>query len=291
MWLTSFRQEMAGRQQPRLTTLCRAGAPKFSCNMAVFFHDPIHDNLNCLHVHCPSLESCILEQRTSAILYNITAGIDPDLLVFEQSPPAYLNTRSSSDSRDTLRILKAMNLDNEGPFEDTKNRMLPSTEALPTHGDLGANTNLRELSTDLGIRFISPNVSTAKVSAVSRTDFTPNLGNKTTPFFGPLGTKLSQVPIPSRFNSSKQLLNRTKGSHSGNHTSGNEEPQDTAPLTAEAWLASVALGAALVCLGCWVVIWVSRSHWKEQEQDQYQLGQQRLESGQREKNDTLKGSS
>ncbi|CAH7433513.1 MANSC domain-containing protein 4 [Phodopus roborovskii] len=244
-----------------------------SCNVAVFLHDPIHDNVNCLHVHCPTLESCILEPGSSAILYNITAGIDPDLLVFEHSSSAYLNTRTSSEWRDRLRILKALNVGNEGLHMDGIKRTLPSTEAASStaHRDPGANTGIshsRKSTTDLDLRFISVNVST--VTKVS-TDFTHSPDNMTTPFSGLTDTNISQVPSQSRLNISKPLLNKTKGSHGGNDTSEQEAPQDGAPVTAGAWLASVTLGAAIVCLCCCVVTGACRCFGEQQ--GWYRLGQ------------------
>uniref|UniRef100_A0A8C0XAL8 MANSC domain-containing protein n=1 Tax=Castor canadensis TaxID=51338 RepID=A0A8C0XAL8_CASCN len=262
-----------------------------SCNLAVFFHDLIHDNVNCLHIHCPTLESCILEPGTGAILYNIKDGFE------HTRQPASINTHSSSGRWDRLRILKAMNLDKQKTT--MLSHMLPSIEppSSTTHQDLVANTNntgySKELATDFGEKFISLNDPiTTKVNKESpSTDFISNPDNESiSPFFVPTDTKCSHVPIPSRLNSSKQLLNKTKGSNSRNHTSENEdEIPGGASVTSKTWLASVALCTTVIFL-CYCVVILAFGCCRKQ-QGQYTLGQRKSGSRQSKNHNTLRQNS
>lgn len=208
------------------------------------------------------------------------SGIDPDLLVFEHLSPTYSNTRSSSELWDRLRMLKAMNVGSEGVYPDVMNHMVPSTEAASTtHQDLGMSTGIsysRKSTTDVELRFTLANVPIAtKVKMVStRTDFTHSPDNRTiSPFFGPTDTSVSQVPSQSRLNISKPSVNKTKGSHSGNHASESQEPRDGAPASAGAWLACVILGAAIVSLCCRVILGASRCCGKQQSWSHVDKGQ------------------
>ena len=175
------------------------------------------------------------------------------------------------------------------------NQMLPSVESPSsiTYQDLFATTNntrySKELTTGSWARFISLNDSiTTNVNMVSAsTEFINNSDNKTiSPFFVPIDTKLSHMPIPSQLNSSKQLLNKTKGYNSRNRTSENEDTPDGAPVTSKTWLVPVALCTSVISLCCCVVILASgccRKH-----QGQYKLGQRKSGSKQIKKCTILK---
>ncbi|KAG7324141.1 hypothetical protein KOW79_012157 [Hemibagrus wyckioides] len=79
----------------------------FSCNVAVFHYNTTQDSVNCFHLYCPTLESCILHQRANVIVYNVTKGMDPDLLIFGKPFPSnaqvhpHLASLNISDSSGT----------------------------------------------------------------------------------------------------------------------------------------------------------------------------------------------
>lgn len=186
-----------------------------------------------------------------------------------------------------------MNLDKQQPT--MINQMLRSIEAPSStaHQDFVATTNTRyskELTTDSWARFIFLNDSiSTKVNMVSpSTDFINNPDNKTlSPFFVPVDTKLSHMPIPSQLNSSKQLLNKTKGYNSRNHTSESEDiAPDPASATSKTWLVPVALCTSVIFLCCCGVILASGCYRKQQ--GQYKPGQRKSGSRQMKKCTLLK---
>lgn len=203
------------------------------------------------------------------------------MLVFEHPSPTHLDSRASSEWWERLRVLKALDVANAGLHTDGATGVLLPTEATvsATHQDQSVHAGIsysRKPTTDLGIRLISVKTSAAtEVSKASpSTDFTHSPDNLTvSPFLGPTDTKASQAPSQSRLNVSKQSLNQTKGSHSGNLSTEDEAPQGGAPETAGAWLASVTLGAAIACLCCCVVMGASR--YCRERQGWHRLGQQR----------------
>lgn len=168
------------------------------------------------------------------------------------------------------------------------NQMLLSIEApsSTTHQDLVVNTSSsqysKELTSGSWARFISLNgpITTEVNTEPSSSDSVSNPDNKTiSPFFGPIDTKLSHMPIPSQLNSSKQLLNKTKGYNNRNHTSENEHATPHgASVTSKPWLVPVALSAPVVFLCSCLVILASGCCRKKQ--GQYKPGQRKSESGQ-----------
>ncbi|NXX05107.1 MANS4 protein, partial [Larus smithsonianus] len=236
-----------------------------SCNLAVFYHGPINENMNCLHMSCPALESCILKARINVILYNITTGIDPDLLIFEKLTSKEPNTHSSPNKYERQSSTKATEWQRCQHHNTTSSSLLLQAPPSTTSHSLTANpytssTNLmvkktetttysREETFPLDDQF-PKRTSTASVSTESIT----SSDKKTVPstLLSKSDEEASHMPTPPRLNSSKQHLNETKGYSGRNYTSDNEAPAWEAAALG-VWLIPVVLCASLIFLCCCTV--------------------------------------
>ncbi|KAM6287941.1 MANSC domain-containing protein 4 isoform 3-T4 [Spheniscus humboldti] len=198
-----------------------------SCNLAVFYHGAIHENTNCLHMSCPALESCILKARINVILYNITTGIDPDL-IFEKLTSKEPNTHSALNKYGRQNSTEATEWERCQHHNATSSSLLLQAPSSTTSHGLTANTYTSSTSLMVKKPEITPYsraetfpqddhfAKRTSVTSVSTKSITSS-DKKTIPStsISKSAEVLSHKPTPPRLNSSKQHLNETKGYSAG----------------------------------------------------------------------------
>ncbi|NXO83567.1 MANS4 protein, partial [Sitta europaea] len=225
-----------------------------SCNVAVFYHGAIHENRNCLHLSCPALGSCILKAGVDVILYNITTGIDPDLLIFEKLKSQEPNSHSSASKSERQLSTKPPEWGRCQHHNATR-PALPRAPGNATSHGLPANTHTPSWSlaaqTTEGSAYSRAEASPAD-TAVAKGTSSRWITSSEKSAHSALSPKptgaLSHVPTPPRLNSSKQH-NETKGYSGRNSTSDNEAAAWEAAALG-VWLIPVVLCSSLLCLCC-----------------------------------------
>ncbi|NXB63144.1 MANS4 protein, partial [Struthidea cinerea] len=244
--------EVSPQQCSRACCLLR----NVSCNLAVFYHGAIHENRNCLHMSCPALESCILKAGVDVILYNITTGIDPDLLIFEKLKSQEPNAHSSASKPKRQHSTQTPEWGRCQPHNATMpaSPLLRAPSAATSHG-LPASTHTPSWSLTVqrteGTAYSPADDHFAKRTSsrsVTRSDKkTAHSALSPRP-----AEALSHMATPPRLNSSKQHLNETKGYSGRNSTSDNEAAAWEAAALG-VWLIPVVLCSSLLCLCCCTV--------------------------------------
>ncbi|NXY80833.1 MANS4 protein, partial [Alcedo cyanopectus] len=220
-----------------------------SCNLAVFYHGAFPDSMNCLHMSCPALESCILKARINVILYNITTGIDPDLLIFERqtsSEPNTLFSLSTSERQSSTKTSEQGRCHHH-PFSTTSHGFTADAYTSSTSlmvQETEATTDSRAETSPLDDHF-AKRTSTGSTTSSAKKPVHSTLIYKS-------AKVLAHVPTPPHLNSSKQHLNETKGYSGRNYTSDTEAPAWEAAALG-VWLIPVILCSSLIFLCCCTV--------------------------------------
>ncbi|KFU90673.1 MANSC domain-containing protein 4, partial [Chaetura pelagica] len=250
--------EVSPQQCSRTCCLLR----NVSCNLAVFYHVALYENMNCLHMSCPALESCILKARINVTLYNITTGMDPDLLIFEKLTSREPNTYNSLNKYEKQNSTKATGWERCQHHNATSSSLLLQAPSSTTSHSLTSNTytsstspmtQKTEVTTysraetfPLDDHF-AERTSRASVSTRSITSSDKKTAHST--LISKSAEVLSHMPTPPRQNSSKQHLNETKGYSGRNYTSDNEASA-WEPAALGVWLIPVVLCSSLIFLCC-----------------------------------------
>ncbi|NWZ40543.1 MANS4 protein, partial [Brachypodius atriceps] len=231
-----------------------------SCNLAVFYRGAIHENRNCLHLSCPALESCILKAGVDVILYNITTGIDPDLLIFEKLKFQEPNAPSSASKSERQHSTKTPEW-GRCQHDNATTSGSPLLRAPPAAMSHGSPANTHTPSWSLTVQRTEgaarrAETSPADIALAKRTSSRSiSSSDKIAP--SALSPKpaqvLSHVPTPPRLNSSKHHLNETKGYSGRNSTSDNEAAAWEAAALG-VWLIPVVLCSSLLCFCCCTVV-------------------------------------
>ncbi|KAM4675767.1 MANSC domain-containing protein 4 [Discoglossus pictus] len=252
------------RQPERSAQLCsRKCCDQASCNLAVFYSNTSQGRVNCHLVHCPQPESCILQLQEKAVLFTVTAGIDPDLLVFDKVGHIDLNPRS----------FFKWERPNASQVQTTPGPLPTSQDTTPQHNSLSpepfphqARPPLQSSAQHSPPMPISPrdslllsHSSPPTAPLVSESTTVPPTVAKTLSqtatresFFTSLpqiGRPMSDMQSPAHLDSSKQHLNETKG-HSGKNQSSEGEVEDTTRPWVSLWLFPGLLGSSVTILCC-----------------------------------------
>ncbi|XP_043938649.1 MANSC domain-containing protein 4 [Protopterus annectens] len=244
-----------------------------SCNLAIFYFETTKDSSNCFHLNCPVIESCLLRTTAHVILYNITEGIDPDLLVFGTYP----TKDRDSDSSSSWTSLTMTSNNSRTPVSDRRKHsrlsfspppFQSSSQAINLHtayssyDNRSAMTGFPAVTSESAGRSVAVNRVTRRPKVTSSPKDGTSVSTQSTPV-ALVANPFSDVHIPAQLDSSKQQPNATKGHSGKNNTSVNENGtlRPTWITVSNTLLIPVVL-STIISFICYCTILLAASHRK-----------------------------
>ncbi|XP_075711865.1 MANSC domain-containing protein 4 [Rhinoderma darwinii] len=247
------------RPEPSAQLCSRKCCHQESCNVAVFYSETSAENGDCHLVYCPEPESCLLQLQERSVLYTVTAGVDPDLLVFDKLGHIDLNPRSSL-KWERLNISQVLTASPPvssavSPSKEPHVNLLPTrpheepTVHPPTHQPPPQPPS----PADSPLRSLPPTYSPPLPAQVSSDSTLVSPSGHGEPNKGSLPSSPPLDPpdlqSPAHLDSSKQNVNETKG-HSGRNQTYEGDAEDSSDTLANLWPLPALIGSTVTLLCC-----------------------------------------